>query len=62
MCRWRGWKAIGVGEADLRSSDGRPAPSDPPNLKGTLLARGDQRRGIDVKELDRFHTLDRDST
>jgi hypothetical protein len=62
MCRWRGWKPIGIGEADLGSSEGRPAPPDPPNLKGTLLARGTQRLAVDVKELDRFHSLDRDNS
>ena len=29
-------------------------PSDPPNLRGTLLARHTARQAIDLKELDRF--------
>jgi hypothetical protein len=33
-----------------------PIP-DPPHLKGTLLARRDRRLRLDLKELDRFHTL-----
>jgi hypothetical protein len=33
----------------------RPMAPDPPNLKGTLLARGDRLLGMDLKTLDRFH-------
>lgn len=56
-CQWRGWKEIGLSESDRRLSDTRPAP-DPPNLKGTLLARPDPRLSLDLKKLDEFHTKD----
>lgn len=35
----------------------RSKTADPPNLRGTVLARPDARMKLDVKELDKFHTL-----
>lgn len=58
-CQWRGWKRIGIIE-ELQSPQARPASPDPPNLKGTLLARPDPRLQLDLKELDRFHTGSKD--
>jgi len=55
-CRWRGWKPAGIVDSVRQSTDVRPAAPDPPNLKGTLLARPDPRLSLDLKELDRFHT------
>jgi len=55
-CQWRGWKNTGLVEEAVRSSEGRPDAPEPPNLKGTLLARPDPRLRLDLKELDRFHT------
>jgi len=43
---------------DPTESDGatrRATAPDPPNLRGTMLARPDPLRRIDLKELDRFH-------
>jgi len=33
-----------------------PSAADPPNLRGTMLARPDPQRAIDLKDLDRFHS------
>ena len=52
-CNWRGWMVIDPSEFD-RATRRSMAP-DPPNLKGTLLARADPIQRIDLKELDRFH-------
>ena len=42
--------------ADYEQAIGhRQAASDPPNLRGTLLARTDPRHSLDLKELDSFH-------
>ena len=61
-CQWRGWKRIGLGD-DAPSSTARAKVPDPPNLRGTALARHDSRARIDLKELDRFHALnDKDET
>ena len=30
---------------------------EPPNLRGTSLARADKMSRLDVKELDQFHTI-----
>jgi hypothetical protein len=45
---------IGLGdtEQELR----RPTAPDPPNLRGTVLARADSRKLVDLKDLDRFHS------
>jgi len=56
-CQWRGWKPVGIGDDDPVLSQARSTTPDAPNLKGTLLARPDPRLRLDLKELDRFHTL-----
>jgi len=53
-CGWRGW--LSAAATDLDGTRAHPAPADPPNLRGTLLARPDSRQHFDVKELDRFHS------
>lgn len=53
-CRWRGWMLVRVGESHDRSQTQSTAP-DPPNLRGTLLARPAPRQ-LDPKELDRFRS------
>lgn len=63
-CQWRGWMPIGLGEdidqAAGQSRSNKPtgtvAAPDPPNLRGTLLARPNPRLQFDVKTLDSFHT------
>jgi len=55
-CAWRGWgldlgPKFGDEEADLAA---RVMAPDPPNLKGTALARGDQPVGVNLEELDTF--------
>jgi hypothetical protein len=45
---------MGIAERDPSVPEVIAAP-DPPNLKGTALARIDSRVELDVKELDRFH-------
>ena len=53
-CQWRGWLPASI--ADIQDELGnRPAAADPPNLRGTMLARLDPHQTLDVKELDRFH-------
>ena len=54
-CNWRGWLAMGVGDAIDARSDARRRAADPPNLRGTLLARPDPRLKFDLKQLDQFH-------
>lgn len=54
-CNWRGWLATDPMEVD-RATRQSMAP-DPPNLKGTMLARPDPHQRIDLKELDGFHSL-----
>jgi hypothetical protein len=50
----------GADEAESRSGSNKPAGNlaapDPPNLRGTLLARPNPRLHFDVKTLDKFHT------
>lgn len=46
--------AIGLGDRDRARQD-QSTPTDPPNLRGTLLARPDSRLQLDLKQLDRFH-------
>ena len=59
-CNWRGWLPIGLGDTlDARAQSRRDA-ADPPNLRGTALARGNPRLSFDVKRLDEFHTRDED--
>ena len=59
-CQWRGWMPIGAGDEQpgSDSSSNKPAlvPPDPPNLKGTVLARPNPRLHFDTKTLDKFHT------
>ena len=58
-CNWRGWMVIDLSEFD-RATRRSMAP-DTPNLRGTVPARLDPVRQIDLTELDRFHgTVDKD--
>lgn len=59
-CQWRGWKPIGIVDDESSPSSARAAAPDPPNLKGTVLARSDRRIEFDVKDLDRFETRTKD--
>ena len=52
--------SISTVEEDPGASQGRVAAPDPPNLKGTPFARSDWRVDLDLKELDRFHTTNKD--
>lgn len=54
-CQWRGWLPIGLGDSEELGSSRSTAP-DPPNLKGSMLARPNPRLQFDVKTLDTFHT------
>ncbi|MBI4888122.1 MAG: hypothetical protein HY824_13590 [Acidobacteria bacterium] len=54
-CEWRGWLPIGSADNEQPSARLRRG-GDPPNLRGTLLARPDASLDLDLKELDRFHT------
>ena len=54
-CNWRGWLIIDPSEVDRAAR--RSTVPDPPNLKGTLLARADAQRSMDLKDLDRFHSV-----
>ena len=54
-CQWRGWLPMSLADMDVAISENR-LPSDPPNLRGTLLARHSARHAIDLKDLDRFDT------
>lgn len=54
-CNWRLWLRAGI----IPDSDGRERrrrAADPPNLRGTLLARNDKRPTIDLKKLNTFHS------
>jgi len=55
-CQWRGWKPIGPLETDSQIGGERHDAPEPPNLRGTPLARQDASRSLDLKELDRFHS------
>lgn len=60
-CQWRGWLPMTL--ADMEQALGRrhTAP-DPPNLRGTVLARSNPRHTLDIKTLDRFHSdVDKDT-
>ena len=48
-CGWRGWHRVGSSRLAAQSR-----VSDPPNLKGTMLAREDPRLQFDLKKLDEF--------
>jgi hypothetical protein len=60
-CQWRGWKKPGLVDDEPTSTLRMKVP-DPPNLRGTALARPDSdTRKINLKELDKFHaTRDKD--
>lgn len=61
VCQWRGWRRLGIG--DDEATPLRSKAPDPPNLRGTLLARSEPRAVVDLKDLDRFgttHDKDRD--
>ena len=59
-CNWRGWLRPGI-IPDSDQASRRRAPTEPPNLRGTLLARTEKRPTIDLKKLDTFHSSsDRD--
>jgi hypothetical protein len=50
-----------MGFAEGAMPSARTKAPEPPNLRGTALARPDTRTTIDLKDLDRFHTIhDRD--
>jgi hypothetical protein len=49
-----------VDDVDPLRSNGPATIPDPPNLKGTLLARTSQKLRLDLKELDQFHAADKD--
>lgn len=53
-CQWRGWLPVSVDIEEAMTN--RPGAADPPNLRGTVLARSDPRHKLDLKELDRFHS------
>ena len=51
---------MGAGD-DAPSTTLRTKVPDPPNLRGTALARPDSdTRKINLKDLDRFHAIDKD--
>ena len=52
-CQWRGWLPVALADMDVVIAQNRLS-SDPPNLRGTLLARHSTRPSVDLKELDRF--------
>lgn len=49
---------MSLADMDITLSELR-TPTDPPNLRGTLLARHSARHAIDLKGLDRFDTPSR---
>ena len=59
-CQWRGWKKVAVDDQDAPTYMRLKVP-DPPNLRGTALARPDSdTRKINLKDLDRFHSTPQD--
>lgn len=54
-CNWRGWLPIGVADTVEAREQARRKAADPPNLRGTALARTDPRLTFDVKQLDTLH-------
>jgi DNA-directed RNA polymerase subunit RPC12/RpoP len=56
-CGWRGWRA----DEPLATAAAAAASTavDPPNLKGTRLAREDGRFALDLKKLDEFDQASR---
>ena len=56
-CQWRGWRKTGLVEDEPTSTLRMKVP-DPPNLRGTALARPDSdTRRINLKDLDKFHAI-----
>lgn len=55
-CNWRGWMPIGLGDMLDAKAQAREA-ADPPNLRGTALARSNPQLSFDVKRLDEFHAV-----
>jgi hypothetical protein len=53
-CQWRGWLPITLDIEEPMIN--RPSAADPPNLRGTMLARSDDRQKLDLKALDAFHS------
>lgn len=56
-CQWRGWLSVSIDIDEPMTSPS--AVVDPPNLRGTLLARSDGREKLDLKDLDQFHHASR---
>ena len=53
-CSWRGWQAPVFSDEDHASeAHDRSTAPDPPNLRGTPLARADTEVKVDLTELDR---------
>ena len=55
-CGWRGWGVdLGpkLGDEETALAARAMAP-DPPNLKGTALARGEQPASVNLEQLDTF--------
>ena len=52
-CNWRGWMVVDLAESHRATS--RSTAPDTPNLPGTVPARPEPVRQIDLTELDRFH-------
>ena len=55
-CDWRGWLESGL-IPDQLASRGASAKPEAPNLRGSMLARNDPRRSVDIKKLDAFDNL-----
>jgi hypothetical protein len=53
-CNWRGWRAPEYNDDDHETDHSRATAPEPPNLRGTPLARHDTGVHVDLKELDRF--------
>src|SRR3954452_24633860 len=57
-CDWRGWRVDGGPDfsvAEIAEATAALAP-DPPNLKGTMLARETVKQKLDLTRLDASHT------
>jgi hypothetical protein len=53
-CQWRGWLAAALADIDPLRANGPATIPEPPNLRGTLLARQRRRSRLDLKDLDQF--------
>ena len=59
-CQWRGWKRPNLVDEE-RISTLRTNVPDPPNLRGTALARpNSDTQKINLKDLDRFHVFQKE--